>query len=112
MDALLAKAGRAVEDAREILAEGRIASVDTAVVEAAQSRIGTAGPETGSRVKANAKGRMQADWGYQGFVNSDEDAFIHVVDVSPGNTAEAGSLDGAMTGGEVALQGLSRFISN
>ena len=100
---LLAEVNRASEDARVILAEGRIAIVDATVVEAAQSRISTADPEAGSRVKVSVTGRMQAGWGYQGFVNVDEDGFIHQVAVSPGNKAEVDRLEGLMTGGEVAL---------
>ena len=103
MEPLLEEVRRALEQRHVILAEGRIAIVDATVVEAAQSRISTADPEAGSSVKVSVKGRMQAVWGWQGFVNVDEDGFIHAVDVSPGNKAEVDSLEGLMTGGEVAL---------
>jgi IS5 family transposase len=107
---LLDEVKRALEAAHVILAEGRIAIVDATVVEAAQSRISTADPEAGSRVKVNAKGKVQAVWGYQGFVNIDEDGFIHAVDVTPGNQAEVDSLEGLMTGGEVALYADAAYI--
>lgn len=110
MEALLAEVNRALEAAHVILAEGRIAIVDATVVEAAQSRISTADPEAGSRVKVNVKGKMQAVWGYQAFVNCDEDGFIHQVAVSPGNKAEVDSLERLMTGGEVALYADAAYI--
>jgi IS5 family transposase len=110
MGPLLDEVTRALAEARVILAEGRVAIVDATVVEAAQSRISTADPEAGSRVKVNVRGKMQAVWGYQGFVNADEDGFIHAVDVSPGNKAEVDSLDGLMTGGEVALYADAAYI--
>lgn len=115
MALLLDEVRRALEEAHVVLAEGRVSIVDGEgpnamrsreglnVVEAAQSKIGTADPEAGSRVKVNVKGRMQAVWGYQAFVNADEDGFIHAVDVTPGNKAEVDSLEGLMTGGEAAL---------
>ena len=110
MEPLLAEVNRALEESHVILAEGRIAIVDATVVEAAQSRISTADPEAGNRVKVNVKGRMQAVWGYQGFVNVDEDGFIHAVAVSPGNKAEVDSLPDLMTGGETALYADAAYI--
>ena len=110
MEPLLDEVRRALEQSHVILAEGRIAIVDATVVEAAQSRISTADPEAGRSVKVSAKGRMQAVWGWQGFVNVDEDGFIHAVDVSPGNRAEVDSLEGLMTGGEEALFADAAYI--
>jgi IS5 family transposase len=110
MEPLLAEVRRALQKAHVILAEGRIAIVDATVVEAAQSRISTADPEAGSRVKINVKGKMQAVWGYQAFVNVDEDGFIHAAAVTPGNHAEVDSLSDLMTGGEVALYADAAYI--
>jgi len=110
MEPLLAEVRRALEEAHVILAEGRIAIVDATVVEAAQSRISTADPEAGSRVKINVKGKMQAVWGYQAFVNVDEDGFIHAAAVTPGNRAEVDSLEDLMTGGEGALYADAAYI--
>jgi IS5 family transposase len=110
MEALMAEVTRALSEARVILAEGRVAIVDATVVEAAQSRIGTADPEAGNNVKVNARGRMQAVWGWQGFVNCDEDGFIHAADVSPGNHAEVNSLEALLTGGETALYADAAYI--
>jgi transposase, IS5 family len=110
MTPLLEEVTRALSEAHVILAEGRVAIVDATVVEAAQSRISTADPEAGSRVKVNVKGKMQAVWGWQGFVNVDEDGFIHGVEVTPGNRAEVDSLEGLMTGGEVALYADAAYV--
>jgi len=46
------------------------------------------------------KGRRQAVWGWQGFVNADEDGFIRRVAVSPGNEAEVESLFGGLVVGD------------
>lgn len=105
-----------LEEVRVILAEGRVSIVDGEganamgsreclnVVEAAQSRISTADPEAGNSVKVNAKGKKLARWGWQAFVNADEDGFIRRTAVSPGNEAEVDSLfDGLVVGDKTAL---------
>jgi IS5 family transposase len=88
LDAVLAEVVVMLEEARVVLAEGRVAIVDATVVEAARSGLHHADPEAGSRVKLNVKGKMQAVWGWQGFVNADEDGFIRQAAVSAGNRAE------------------------
>jgi Transposase domain (DUF772). len=100
LDAVLAEVVAMLEEARVVLAEGRVAIVDGEgvnaigpsehlnVVEAARSGLHHADPEAGSRVKLNVKGKMQAVWGWQGFVNADEDGFIRRAAVSAGNRAE------------------------
>lgn len=115
MKPLLDEVTRALAEARVILAERRVAIVGATVVEAtvfgaAQSRISTADPEAGTQVKVNVKGRMQAVWGYQSFVNVDEDGFIHATAVTPGNKAGVDSLEGLMTGDEVALCADAAYI--
>mgnify|MGYP002636037953 FL=1 len=55
--------------ANVILQEGRVAIVDATVIEAAQSGIRKGDPDAGSHVKVNAKGKVQAKWGFQAFVN-------------------------------------------
>lgn len=100
LPALLDAVVAMLEQERVILAEGRIAVVDATVVEAAQSGIRTGDPEAGSSVKVSVKGRRQAVWGWQGFVNADEDGFIRRVAVSPGNEAEVESLFGGLVVGD------------
>ena len=100
-----------LEEAHVILAEGRVSIIDATVVEAAQSRISTADPEAGSNVKVNAKGKKRATWGWQAFVNADEDGFIRRTAVSPGNEAEVDSLfDGLVVGDETALYADAAYI--
>ncbi len=72
---------------------------DATVVEAAQSGYDRRDPEAGSAVK----GRRRAVWGWQGFVNADEDGFVRRVAVSPGNRAEVDSLEDLVVGDEAAL---------
>ena len=55
--------------ANVVLQEGRVAIVDATVIEAAQSGIRKGDPDAGSHVKVNAKGKVQAKWGFQAFVN-------------------------------------------
>lgn len=100
LPALLETVVAMLEERRVILAEGRIAVVDATVVEAAQSGIKTKDPAAGSAVKVTVKGRKQAVWGWQGFVNADEDSFIRRIAVSPGNKAEVDSLFGGLVVGD------------
>ena len=104
LDRVLAEIVTQLEDARVILVEGCVSIVDVTVVEAAQSRISTADPEAGNYVNTNARGKKRATWGWQAFVNADEDGFIRRTAVSPGNAAEVDSLfDGLVVGDELAL---------
>ena len=103
LDAVLAEVVRMLEEARVVLAEGRIAIVDATVVEAAQSGVRHADPQAGSRVTCSVKGRMQAVWGWQAFVNADEDGFIRRATVSAGNRAEVDSPEDVVVGDEAAL---------
>lgn len=110
LEAVLAEVVAMLEDARVVLAEGRIAIVDATVVEAAQSGVRHGDPEAGSRVKVNVKGRKQAVWGWQAFVNADEDGFIRRVAVSPGNRAEVDSLEALVAGDEAALYADAAYV--
>lgn len=110
LDAVLAEVVTMLEEARVVLAEGRVAIVDATVVEAARSGLRHADPEAGSRVKLNVKGKMQAVWGWQGFVNADEDGFIRRAAVSAGNRAEVDSLEDVVVGDEAALYADSAYI--
>lgn len=110
METLLADVVAQLEEAGVILAEGRIAIVDATVIEAAQSRKDTGDPEAGSRVKIGVRGKMQAVWGWQAFVNADEDGFIRRTAVSPGNRAEVDSLADLVVGDESALYAGAAYI--
>ncbi len=110
LEAVMEEIMTQLEEARVVLAEGRIAVVDATVVEAAQSGLRTGDPEAGSHVKVNAKGRRQAVWGWQAFVNADEDGFIRRVAVSPGNHAEVDSLAALVVGDETALYADAAYI--
>jgi IS5 family transposase len=110
LDAVLAEIVAMLEDAGVILAEGRIAIVDATVVEAARSNLKTNDPEAGSAVKVTVKGRLQAVWGWQAFVNADEDGFVRRTAVSPGNRAEVDSLGTLVVGDETALYADSAYI--
>jgi len=110
LEAVLDEIMAQLEAADVVLAEGRIAIVDATVVEAAQSRLKTRDPEAGSRVKVNVKGKMQAVWGFQAFVNADEDGFIRRVAVTPGNHAEVNSLAGLVVGDEAELYADAAYI--
>ncbi len=110
LDGILAELVAMLEEARVILAEGRVAIVDATVVEAARSRLSTQDPEAGSAVKVTVKGRRQAVWGWQAFVNADEDGFVRRVSVSPGNRAEVDSLCDLVVGDETALYADSAYI--
>lgn len=103
LEAVLAEVVAMLEEAKVILAEGRVAIVDATVVEASQSGLKTGDVEAGSAVKVTVKGRRQAVWGYQAFVNADEDGFVRRVAASPGNHAEIESLYDLVAGDEVAL---------
>lgn len=103
LEAVLADIVAMLEEARVVLAEGRVAIVDATVVEAAQSGYDRRDPEAGSAVKLTVKGRRRAVWGWQAFVNADEDGFVRRVAVSPGNRAEVDSLEDLVVGDEAAL---------
>ena len=68
-------------------------------------------PEAGSHVKVNAKGKMQAKWGYQAFVNIDEDGFIFATACTPGNEHEINSLAGLLDPTEDMLFADSAYSS-
>lgn len=110
LEAILDEIMAQLEAQQVVLAEGRIAVIDATVVEAAQSKISTGDPEAGSRVKVNVKGKMQAVWGFQGFVNADEDGFIRRVAVTPGNHAEVNSLADLVVGDEAELYADAAYI--
>jgi IS5 family transposase len=103
LQTLLEEINAGLAGAGVVLEEGRVAIVDATVVEAARSRRSTADPEAGSRVKLDGQGRRRAVWGWQAFVNSDEDGFIHATALSPGNRHEIRSLPRVITGGESQL---------
>ena len=110
LEACLAEVVAMLEERRVILAEGRVAIVDATVMEAAQSGVTHADPEAGSWVKVDAKGRKRAVWGYQAFVNADEDGFVRRIAVSPGNRAEVDSLEALVVGDEAALYADAAYI--
>lgn len=110
LDDILKEIVAMLEETRVILAEGRVAIVDATVVEAAQSGLRSSDPEAGSSVKVTVKGRRQAVWGWQAFVNADEDGFVRRVSVSPGNRAEVDSLFDLVVGDETALYADSAYI--
>ena len=97
--------------ANVILQEGRVAIVDATVIEAAQSGIRKGDPDAGSHVKVNAKGKVQAKWGFQAFVNIDEDGFILATALTPGNKHEINSLTGLLEGSEDMLFADSAYSS-
>ena len=97
--------------ANVILKEGRVAIVDATAIEAAQSGIRKGDPDAGSHVKVNAKGKMQAKWGFQAFVNIDEDGFIFATALTPGNKHEINSLTGLLDGSEDMLFADSAYSS-
>jgi transposase, IS5 family len=109
LEAVLAEVVAMLEEARVILAEGRVAIVDATVVEAARSGRPSGDPEAGASVKATGRrgeARREARrvvWGYQAFVNADEDGFVRRVAASPGNRAEVDSLGDLVVGDEAAL---------
>jgi IS5 family transposase len=110
MDDLLALVNRALAARRLILTEGQIAIVDATVVEAAQSGFKTRDPEGGSSVKRGPRGKLAAVWGWKGFVNVDEDNFVHKVDFAPGNTAEVKHLEQLLLGHEERLYADAAYI--
>lgn len=110
LDAVLGEVVAMLEEERVILTEGRVAIVDATIVEAAQSGLHTGDPEAGSAVKIGAKGRKRAVWGWQAFVNADEDGFIRRVTASPGNEAEIHSLADIVVGDETALYADAAYI--
>lgn len=97
--------------ANVVLQEGRVAIVDATVIEAAQSGIRKGDPDAGSHVKVNAKGKMQAKWGFQAFVNIDEDGFIFATALTPGNKHEINSLTGLLDESEDMLFADSAYSS-
>lgn len=111
MEAVLTEINAQLARANVILEEGRVAIVDATIVEAAQSGIKHADPEAGSHVKVNAKGHSSAKWGYNAFVNCDEDQFIMATTISPGNRHESQSLHDLIDGSEAMLFADSAYSS-
>ena len=72
--------------------------MDVTVIETAKSGIRKGNPDAGSHVKVNAKGKMQAKWGFQTFVNIDEDGFIFATALTPCNKHEINLLTGLLDG--------------
>lgn len=103
LQTLLDEINAGLAEAGVVLEEGRVAIVDATVVEAARSRRATADPEAGSRVKLDGQGRRKGVWGWQAFVNADEDGFIHATAITPGNRHEITALHRLMRGGERQL---------
>ncbi|KMW57270.1 ISMca7, transposase [Candidatus Rhodobacter oscarellae] len=110
LEAVVAEVVAQLEAARVVLAEGRVAIVDATVVEAARSGLRKRDPGAGSAVKVTVKGRKQAVWGWQAFVNCDEDGYIRRVAVSAGNRAEVDSLEALVAGDESALYADAAYI--
>lgn len=110
MAEILGQVNRALAERRLILTEGQIAIVDASIIEAAQSGLKTGDPEAGSAVKHDSKGRMRAVWGWKGFVNVDEDNFVHKVDFTPGNASEVRRLDRLLLGSEERLYADAAYI--
>ncbi len=54
-------------------------------------------------MKIGVKGQRRAVWGWQAFVNCDEDGFIRRVAVGHGNCAEVDSIEEMVVGDEAAL---------
>lgn len=111
LEAVLGEINSQLTQANVILQAGRVAIVDATVIEATQSGIRRNDPEAGSHVKVNAKGKMQAKWGYQAFVNIDEDGFIFATAMTPGNVHEINSLTGLLDGSEDMLFADSAYSS-
>ena len=111
MEAVLTEINAQLTRADVILEEGRVAIVDATIVEAAQSGINHSDPEAGSHVKVNAKGQKQAKWGYNAFLNCDEDQFIMATAVTPGNWHESRSLHDLIDGSEAMLFADSAYSS-
>ena len=111
LEAVLNEINGQLLQANVILQEGRVAIVDATVIEAAQSGIRKGDPEAGSHVKVNAKGKMQAKWGFQAFVNIDEDGFIFATTMTPGNEHEINSLTKLLDGSEDMLFADSAYSS-
>jgi transposase, IS5 family len=110
MEAILGLINQALTERNLILTEGQIAIVDASVVEAAQSGYRSRDPEGGSAVKHDSKGKMTAVWGWKGFVNVDEDNFVHRTDFTPGNAAEVRHLEGLLLGSEERLYADAAYI--
>ncbi|KLN61834.1 hypothetical protein WH96_05970 [Kiloniella spongiae] len=111
LDAVLTQINEQLSQSNVILQEGRVAIVDATLVEAAQSGLRKPDPEAGSHVKVNTKGKVQAKWGYQAFVNCDEDGFIFATALTPGNRHEINSLTDLLYGSEAALYADSAYSS-
>ena len=111
LEAVLTEINGQLSSQNVILQEGRVAIVDATVIEAAQSSIRKGDPKAGSHVKVNAKGKMQAKWGFQAFVNIDEDGFIFSTAMTPGNEHEINSLTGLLDGSEDMLFADSAYSS-
>ena len=111
LEAVLTEINAQLAAENVILQEGRVAIVDATIIEAAQSGIRKGDPEAGSHVKVNAKGKMQAKWGYQAFVNCDEDGFIFATTMTPGNEHEINSLTKLLDGREDMLFADSAYSS-
>jgi len=111
LDAVLSEINSQLAQANVILQEGRVAIVDATVIEAAQSGIRNNDPEAGSHVKVNAKGKVQAKWGYNAFLNVDEDGFIFASSLTPGNEHEINSLTDLLDGSEEMLFADSAYSS-
>ena len=69
------------------------------------------GDTSGSHVKVNAKGKMQAKLGFQAFVNIDEGGFIFATALTPGNKHEINSLTGLLDWSEDMLFAASAYSS-
>ena len=108
---LLGEVNRQLEVKHIIITEGRINIIDATPIEAAQSGIRKGDPDAGSHVKVNAKGKMQAKWGFQAFVNIDEEGFIFATALTPGKKHAINSLSGLLDGSEDMLFADSAYLS-
>ncbi|MEH6633544.1 MAG: transposase [Halopseudomonas aestusnigri] len=103
LDVVFTQINDQLSQSNGILQERRFAIVDARLVEAAQSGLRKPDPEAGWHVRGNTNGKRQAKWGYQEFVNCDEDGFIFATALTPDNKHEINSLTGLNDGSDPAL---------
>ena len=116
---LLGEVNRQLEERRIVTTEGRISIVDATPVEAARSGRGKGkdgaaavrDPEAGLHVKNDSRDRMKSTYGYSARTGVDEDGFVHLRTVTPGNVHDSRERDRLLLGDETAFYADAAYSS-
>ncbi len=115
---LLGEVNRKLEEKHIAMTKGRINIIDATPVEAAQSGPGSGGDgkatkdsDAGWHVKRDSRGKLKSTYGFSVHTGVDEDGFIHLQTVTPGNVHDSRECDILLLGDESELYANAAYSS-